>query len=374
MNEYRIRTLLFAGALLLGPALFAGCGDDDGGSGTAADAGGGSDTPAPTDTGGTSDDGQTSEDGGPGPTDTGGEPTPCGGLAGETCAAGQYCHWDEAGICGADDGPGVCKAKPQGCGGVYAPVCGCDGAVYGNPCEANASGTSVGPAGSCGCGGLAGLPCPTGDFCDLPTGSCGLDDSSGACASTTELPCAGGTPVCGCNGQTYSSDCERMAAGVSKKSDGACDGIPPGKCRTDTDCDANGGSYCLPFGAPLGCGVCFEAENPCNSDAECKAADPTSICAPSTVQDCLCEPGNLCKPGCVANTDCALGETCDTQTNHCLPSSCTDADLPCPPNFTCTSEASTCMRTTCTGDDACDDFCVLGACYVELGSCEFPVP
>ena len=81
------------------------------------------------------------------------EPTDpvCGGLAGWTCDADEYCDYyeDTGDSCGFADGLGECKKRPEGCYALYAPVCGCDGVTYGNDCEANAAGTDVWIEGAC---------------------------------------------------------------------------------------------------------------------------------------------------------------------------------------------------------------------------------
>jgi hypothetical protein len=46
---------------------------------------------------------------------------------------------------------GVCEPKPEACAEIYAPVCGCNGQNYSNPCEANGAGTSVKQTGDCEC-------------------------------------------------------------------------------------------------------------------------------------------------------------------------------------------------------------------------------
>lgn len=82
----------------------------------------------------------------------GAQPKSCGGIAGLRCDEGELCHFEKDAACGFADALGVCEPKPEVCGEIFEPVCGCDGRDYQNPCEANAAGTSTQFAGSCACG------------------------------------------------------------------------------------------------------------------------------------------------------------------------------------------------------------------------------
>ena len=74
----------------------------------------------------------------------------CGGFAAFTCdGADEFCDYPAAAACGAADGSGTCKTKPQICPAISDPVCGCDGKPYGSPCNANAAGVSVLNKGAC---------------------------------------------------------------------------------------------------------------------------------------------------------------------------------------------------------------------------------
>lgn len=73
----------------------------------------------------------------------------CGGRAGNTCPAGQFCSIPTAQICGWADGQGTCAVRPQVCTALYQPVCGCDNVTYSNACHAASAGVSVQHTGEC---------------------------------------------------------------------------------------------------------------------------------------------------------------------------------------------------------------------------------
>jgi hypothetical protein len=73
----------------------------------------------------------------------------CGARAGDTCAASEYCAYQAGQYCGQADAEAFCKPRPMVCTDLYAPVCGCNGITYANPCAAAADGSGVYASGVC---------------------------------------------------------------------------------------------------------------------------------------------------------------------------------------------------------------------------------
>jgi hypothetical protein len=162
----------------------------------------------------------------------------------------------------------VAAVEPEAC--LMVEEAGMAGVMPVDVCAAG--GVDSGPAGSgepagpLFCGGAAQVACPDGYTCDRTDALCTQSDVAGMCVPTPEGACVdAGNPVCGCDGVTYPSNCDRLLAGAVRGHDGACD--QPVQCSfAQPDCPS--GFFCdFPAGdcGEGGTGMCRAMEDePCN--------------------------------------------------------------------------------------------------------------
>ena len=72
------------------------------------------------------------------------------------------------------------------------------------------------------CGGIAGLPCGEGDYCQMAEGTCNIADNMGVCRPQSEMCTRDYRPVCGCDGRTYGNACTAGGAAMSLDYMGEC--------------------------------------------------------------------------------------------------------------------------------------------------------
>ena len=140
------------------------------------------------------------------------------------------------------------------------------------------------------CGTLGAPDCPRGTFCHLPIEAmCGANEMPGVCLPIEQVACTDDyTPVCGCDGQTYSNECYAMLAGVSIGSFGECEDDP--MCIRDSDLD----------------GICDQRDQTCNRDDSaiiCTVLPP--LCPPEQVVEVI----NGCYGECITWAECIGGDT-----------------------------------------------------------------
>jgi hypothetical protein len=72
------------------------------------------------------------------------------------------------------------------------------------------------------CGGVGGIPCDSGLWCDLKAGQCNVADAMGRCVKIPDECPKNIRWVCGCDKKDYTNNCVRLQAKIQKDHNGHC--------------------------------------------------------------------------------------------------------------------------------------------------------
>ena len=147
-----------------------------------------------------------------------------------------------------------------------------------SPLDGNTTGGDASSTGGA-CGGSGDPPCSAGAYCAWSDKRCGAL-THGACAATPSATCtAQATPVCGCDGNNYPSDCDAAKAGTDVSTSVSCPS-PTGMFRCGWSYCQHGTEYCHaviggPVGAP-GTYDCLALPAACGTTPSCTCMAVTS--------------------------------------------------------------------------------------------------
>ena len=295
------------------------------------------------------------------------------------CPAGSWCAVPE-GECG---GKGGCKAPPADSVCEVAgwePVCGCDGQTWPSACTANSQGIAIAYAGACEQPCKADSECQVVSatikgtvYCHTAVGACGKEGSCMAAKLEKECESTTNEPVCGCDGETYFSECVAYSKGVSLLSKGACEcpAIPclswesavdtdgdecpdtcaAQKCKAPSECttDAVGQKlFCSrAVGACGEVGVCLPPPDDCTSGVQtvcgCDGETYASACEAALDAGISVKHAGTC--ACPAFDPCADGHVATDEDGDGCPDVC--KAMQCKANSDCGDAANTiCKKST----------------------------
>ena len=159
------------------------------------------------------------------------------------------------------------------------------------------TGTGMGGAGGGTiCGGFAGTPCASDEFCKFADERCGGNDNSGVCTKRPQGCPAIFQPTCACDGKVYGNPCDANSHGT----------------------DVNDGASCTPPAGMFGCGAhfCAAGTEYCQMNGSDVANFPSTFqCQPlpascGAAASCACLAGVPCGGLCMTTPNGGLQITC----------------------------------------------------------------